>query len=136
MSRIRTYSEMIQFDTFLERFEYLELKGSVGETVFGFNRHVNQDFYASNYWAEARQFVILRDEGNDLAHPDHPIAERPIVHHITPMTVDDILRGESWIIDPEYLITTTHNTHNAIHYGRKQLITPTVPRTPGDTKLW
>lgn len=136
MSRFLTYSELMAYSAFEERFDYLELKGTVGETVFGYNRHVNQSFYDSREWNDVRNFVIVRDNGCDLAHPDHVIAERPIVHHINPMSVNDIIEGESWIIDPEFLITTTHNTHNAIHYGKNQLITPTIPRSPGDTKLW
>lgn len=135
--RIRTYSELRRLDTFEERFEYLSLKGMVGESTFGFDRYINQQFYTSKQWRDVRQAVIARDVGCDLGVEGYEIFAKILIHHINPMTVEDIAHGDSSILDPEFLITTTHNTHNAIHYGDASLLPkPLVERRPGDTRLW
>jgi hypothetical protein len=133
----KTYSELRWLTTFDERFQYLLLGGQVGRSTFGFDRYINQKFYASRQWKTARDQVIVRDNGCDLGVPGYEIHTGILIHHINPVSVDDILHGEDWIFNPEYLITTTHNTHNAIHYGTDKLIPKTVvARSPGDTKLW
>ena len=113
----RSYSEMQRFHTFEERFDYLSLKGSVGTATFGFERWMNQDFYRSTEWRHLRQKIILRDNGMDLGVDGFEIVERILIHHINPMTPDDFSNGHPSMVDPENLITTTHVTHNAIHYG-------------------
>jgi hypothetical protein len=134
---IRSYSELRRFNTFNERFEYLKLNSHLGETTFGFDRRINQDFYASYEWKRARDAVILRDNGCDLGIEGYEINTEILIHHVNQMTIDDIVHGEEWIIDPEYLITTTKMTHNAIHYGQQNPYPPTVlSRNPNDTKLW
>lgn len=134
---IRTYSELTRYDDFLERFRYLVLPGSVGVKTFGFDRHVNQHFYRSTEWRQVRQHVIARDLGCDLGVPDYEIYDRILIHHMNPMTANDIVDGNASIIDPEFLICVTHKTHNAIHFGdESQLPRLTVERAPGDTKLW
>jgi len=133
----RTFSELIQFSTFEERYRYLQLRGEVGFSTFGFDRYMNQQFYRSREWRQVRQFVINRDQGCDLAVEGYEIFDRIYIHHMNPMTVDDIKHGNEDILDPEFLISTTHNTHNAIHYGDESLLPQVfVPRSPGDTKLW
>lgn len=137
--RIRTYSELRLIDSFMERYEYLKLKGVVGEPTFGYERYHNQRFYTSRQWKQVRDYVITRDFGNDLGADGYEIhnSERIIIHHMNPMTPDNIIHGDADILDPEYLITTTHKTHNAIHYGDASLLTQVlVERRPGDTKLW
>lgn len=137
MTVTRSYSELSRLDTFEERFEYLKLSGGVGRETFGFDRHINQRFYLSREWQDVRRHVLLRDEGCDLGILGYEIHVGPLIHHMNPMSVDDILHGEDWILDPEYLITTTHNTHNAIHYGGIDPYPKVVTqRTPGDTRLW
>jgi hypothetical protein len=134
---IRTYSELIQFETFEERYQYLALKGFVGSSTFGFDRYINQQFYTSRQWKQIRHHVIARDQGCDLGVEGYEIFNRLVIHHMNPMGPDDIARGESHILDPEVLITTTHRTHNAIHFGDERLIAkPPVERRSGDTKLW
>jgi hypothetical protein len=133
----RTYSELQRLQTFEERFEYLSLKGRVGESTFGFERYLNQRFYTSKEWRDVRQEVIARDEGLDLAIPGYEIYDKIIVHHMNPMTVENIEHSDSDILNPEFLIATTLRTHNAIHYGdASKLARPLVDRRPGDTKLW
>lgn len=135
--RIRTYSELRRLPTFDERFDYLVLRGEVGVATFGFDRWVNQQFYQSRQWQYVRNHVVFRDGACDLGVPGHEIYVRLLVHHMNPVTAEDLQRGEEWILDPEYLITTTHRTHNAIHYGDASLVSrPPVERRPGDTKLW
>ena len=137
MTRIRRYSELKQFETFDDRYAYLQLGGHVGHETFGFDRHLNQQFYASWEWKRVRGFVIVRDNGCDLGVPGYEIHSDILIHHLNPMVSDDIIHGEEWILDPEYLVTTTQRTHNAIHYGDASLLPkPIVARTPGDTKLW
>lgn len=134
---IKTYSDLSRFNTFNERFAYLKLDGSVGHATFGFDRHVNQRFYASREWKQVRDHVILRDNGCDLGIRDYEIHVDLLVHHINPMVQDDIIHGESWIIDPEFLITTCKETHNAIHYGGERNLPRVVTeRQPNDTRLW
>jgi hypothetical protein len=135
--RVRSYSDLKRFDTFFERFEYLSLRGQVGGRTFGFDRWLNQRFYASPLWTQARDVVIMRDLGCDLGIPGREIHVELLVHHMNPITRRDITNGEEWILDPEYLITTCHRTHNAIHYGDASLLPQlVVDRTPGDTRLW
>lgn len=137
MTRVRTYSEMRQFDMFEDRFDYLKLEGIVGRATFGFDRHVNQHFYRSREWKDVRRHVILRDDGCDLGVQGYEIQGAPLVHHLNPINVDDIVDSMDWILDPDFLITTSHETHNAIHYGDRSLLrVPFKERTPGDTKLW
>lgn len=134
---IRSYSELAQIPTFEERYRYLALRGRVGEATFGFDRHMNQMFYTSRQWKQVRHYVIARDNGCDLGIDGYEIHSRLYIHHMNPMQVSDIVHGEDSILDPEYLITTTHQTHNAIHYGdEKQLPRQFVDRRSGDTKLW
>lgn len=135
--RIRTFSELRRLNSFEERFEYLKLGGEVGKSTFGFDRWINQSFYTSTQWKHVRNIVIARDEGLDLACPGYEIYDRIYIHHMNPMTVDEIKHGDRDILNPEYLISTTHRTHNAIHYGdARLLVKPPVERRPGDTKLW
>lgn len=136
-TRIRTYSELSKFSTFEERYRYLALQGGVGESTFGFDRYINQMFYASAEWKRIRHHVIARDLGCDLGVEGYEIHDRVYVHHMNPMEPDDIFEGNRSILDPEFLITCTHRTHNAIHYGdERQLPRPLVERRPNDTKLW
>lgn len=135
--RIRTYSELRRLNTFTERYDYLRLKGVVGEPTFGYERYHNQRFYTSRQWKIVRDHVISRDLGLDLGAEGFVIHDRIIIHHMNPMTPEDIIHGDESILDPEFLITTTHKTHNAIHYGDASLLTQVlIERRPGDTKLW
>ena len=137
MTKIRSYSELKKLKTFDERFEYLRLKGDVGRSTFGFDRYVNQKFYTSYEWKRIRNLIILRDDGCDLGIPGYEIHGAILIHHINPMIVDDIIHGEDWIFNQEYLITTTQKTHNAIHYGNYSNLPKVVTtRNPKDTKLW
>ena len=134
---IRSYSELVRLNTFEERYEYLKLKGSVGKSTFGFDRYINQQFYRSAQWKSIRNHVIARDQGLDLAFEGYEIYDRIIIHHMNPMSVEDIEHGDDDILNPEFLICTTHKTHNAIHYGDKNLLAlPFVERNANDTKLW
>lgn len=134
---IRTYSELIMCNTFEEKFNYLKLNGNVGKETFGFDRYLNQRFYRSYEWKNARKIVIARDNGGDLGDIDQPISGRILVHHMNPISASDLDSGLDFIIDPEYLISVSHNTHNAIHYGDSELLPKKyIPRSPGDTKLW
>lgn len=134
---IRTYSELSRLKSFEERFEYLRLHGAVGRTTFGFDRYINQKFYKSFEWKQARDYVIVRDNGCDLGVNGYEIESGALIHHINPMGIKDVIHGQDWIIDPEYLITTTQRTHNAIHYSDVSLLPKVVvAREKGDTKLW
>lgn len=134
---IRTYSELIKIPTFKERFEYLRLDGTVGEETFGFDRYLNQIFYKSPEWKAARDFVIIRDQGCDLAMEGHEIFGRILVHHMNPIRIEDIVNRSKYLLDPEYLICTIKNTHDAIHYGDGSLlITGPIERTKNDTCPW
>lgn len=133
----KSYLELRTLETFEERFEYLSLQGVVGHSTFGFDRWMNQRFYTSREWRDLRHHVIARDNGADLGIEGHEIYSRPIIHHLNPMSPDDIIHGSDDILDPNNLITTTHDTHNAIHYGDASLLRrPFVERRRGDTKLW
>ena len=137
MTMIRRYSELRHIPTFEERFEYLKLNGSVGRETFGFDRYINQRFYTSKEWRDIRHYVIARDLGLDLGAEGYEINSRILIHHMNPIVVDDILHKNDDILDPEFLITTCHNTHNAIHYGDSSLLPkPLIERSRGDTKLW
>lgn len=134
---IRCYRELRRLETFEERYRYLKLAGQVGAAMFGFNRHFNQTFYQSKRWQSARSKVILRDGGCDLGIEDREIGKGLVIHHMNPITLEDILEDRDWIYDPEYLICVSDRTHKAIHYGDESLlILPPIERTPGDTKLW
>lgn len=133
----RSYSELIQIDSFEDRFRYLTLQGQVGRSTFGFDRWLNQQFYTSRDWKRTRRDVIARDMGCDLAMEGYEIYDRIVIHHMNPLTVDDLVEGDDDALNPEFLISTTHNTHNAIHYGDERLLPKAhVSRRPGDTKLW
>lgn len=133
----RSYPELLTLHTFKERFEYLSLKARIGAETFGFERWMNQTFYRSKEWRDLRHEIIARDEGRDLGMPGYDIHERVIIHHIIPMTVEDLEGDNPLCVDPDNLITTTHNTHNAIHWGDASLLrVAPVERRPGDTTLW
>lgn len=134
---IRTYSELITLPTFEERYQYLRLNGRVGEETFGFDRWLNQKFYKDPEWLRIRDEVIIRDNGCDLAIPDREIYSRILIHHMNPITKDDILQRSKYLLDPEYLICTIKNTHDAIHYGDENLLVKgPVERKPNDTCPW
>lgn len=134
---IRTYSELITLPTFEERFQYLKLNGRVGEETFGFDRYLNQMLYTSSEWRRVRNQVIVRDNGCDLGIQDREIHGLILVHHMNPIDVDDILYRMDYVLNPEYLISTVKNTHNAIHYGDERLlVTEPIERSPNDTCPW
>ena len=135
---MKTYSECISLPTFEERFEYLKLSGGVGMETFGSSRYLNQIFYGTPEWKRVRRDVIARDLGCDLAHEDRPINTKIYVHHINPITVDDILQRRDFLFDPENLISISFNTHNAVHYGDASLLIPSKPieRKPFDQAPW
>lgn len=134
---IRTYSELKKLTSFKERFQYLKLNGSVGADTFGFDRYINQNFYRSRDWKKIRDLVIVRDNGCDLGVDGYEIHGRIYVHHMNPLLLKDIVDRTEFLLDPEYLICTTHDTHNAIHYGdEKILITEPIERTKNDTCPW
>lgn len=134
---IRTYSDLIQLPTFEERFRYLQLNSSVGKETFGFDRYLNQNFYRSAEWKRIRNKVIIRDNGCDLGIEDRLIYGRVIIHHMNPVTDRDIVDLTSFLLNPEYLICVSHNTHNAIHYGNEDLLMKgPVIRTKNDTCPW
>lgn len=134
---IRTYSELSRLKTYEERYNYLRLLGTPGRETFGFARRVNQAFYQSKEWKKARRLVIARDLGFDMGFEGYPAGPGAIVHHMNPLIEEDILSGDPAILDPEFLITVSHNTHNAIHYGSFDLLPqPVIERTPGDTTPW
>lgn len=135
--RIRSYSEMLQFDTFRERFEYLKLGNGVAQETFGSERYLNQEFYRSHEWRTARRDAIARDYGCDLAVGGYEAFGRILVHHINPIDAEDIRIGSNLLFDPNNLVTVTHETHNAIHYGEFPAShLELVERSRGDTKLW
>ncbi len=135
--KIRTYSELIRLNTFEERFRYLQLKGMVGKETFGFDRYLNQILYRSQKWIRTRDEVIIRDNGCDLAMDGYEIRGRIIVHHMNPITIKDIELESEFLFDPEFLISTVHNTHNAIHYGDESLLFQApIERKQNDTCPW
>lgn len=134
---IRTYSELITMPTFRERYEYLRLQGSVGEETFGFDRYLNQIFYRSQKWKSIRDHVIIRDNGCDLGVEGFDIHGKILIHHLNPITIRDIELETDFLLNPEFLICTTHNTHNAIHYGDSNLlVAEPIIRTRNDTCPW
>lgn len=135
--RTRSYSELRRLQTFEERYDYLKLDGIVGRSTFGFDRWINQKFYKLSEWKSVRDFVIVRDNGCDLGILGFEIHHGLLVHHMNPIDAEDIKHGEEWILDPNFLITVSLRTHNAIHYGDKSLL-PKGPivRRFGDTRLW
>lgn len=134
---IRCYSELRRLSTFEERFEYLRLNGMIGKDTFGFDRVFNQMFYQSKEWKYVRNEVIIRDNGCDLGMEGYEIHGRILIHHMNPIRLEDIQNSTEFLMNPEYLITTVHTTHNAIHYGDASLI-PKAPveRRPFDTCPW
>lgn len=134
----RTYRHLLTLPTFEERFKYLRLDGKVGKETFGFDRYFNQKFYRSIEWKQIRNFVIARDQGCDLAIFDRQIFGRVYVHHMNPISLDDIKDATEYLLNAEYLVCVSKETHDAIHYGDGSLLMATKPleRTPGDTKLW
>lgn len=137
IERIRSYSEIITIDNFLDRFNYLKLGGSVGVETFGFDRYINQRFYTSREWMRVRDFVITRDFGCDLGVYGYEIYDKVYVHHMNPINANDIKMNTDILLNPEYLITTSFNTHNAIHYGDINLLDICYnERYPNDTCPW
>ena len=134
----KCYSELTQFETLVERYRYLKLGGELGASTFGFDRYLNQQFYKLKEWKIARTRVIVRDNGCDLGVPGLEIVGMVIVHHINPIMIDDVKNRNPILFDPEFLISTQLNTHNAIHYGDETLLISETPleRSPNDTKLW
>lgn len=134
----KTYSECISLPTFEERFEYLKLKGIVADMTFGGHRHLNQVLYSSPEWRRVRRDVIARDNGCDLAHADRPIFKQIYIHHINPITIEDIEKRSEKIFDMENLICVSFDTHEAIHYGDDKMLVPTKPneRRPNDQAPW
>ena len=135
---IKTYDELIKLPTFEERFEYLKIGGRVGVETFGYDRYLNQIFYKSDEWKSIRNYVITRDNGCDLGVPGREIAgNRILVHHINPITKEDILNRSEFLLDPKYLITTVKLTHDAIHYGDESLLMKDpIERSKNDTCPW
>lgn len=137
MKMIRTYSELITLPTFEERYQYLKIGGTVGEETFGFDRYLNQSFYKTKEWLRIRDHVIVRDQGCDLAMIDREIRGKILIHHMNPITKEDIVRRSKYLLDPEYLICTVKNTHDAIHYGNESLlIKAPIERQKNDTCPW
>lgn len=137
MKSIRTYSELSKLKTFKEKYDYLKLGGNVGEETFGFDRYLNQMLYKSEEWKHIRNYVITRDNGCDLGDPDHKIIDGVVlVHHMNPITKNDIINKSDIVFNPEYLITTIKKTHDAIHYGDDYLIEDYVERSQYDTCPW
>ena len=134
---IKTYSELITIPTFEERFEYLQLKGSVGKDTFGYDRHLNQVLYRSPEWKRLRNKIIIRDCGCDLACEGYDIHSKVLIHHLNPITVEDVIARSRKVFDPNNLVCVSHNTHNAIHYGDVDLlVTGPIIRTKNDTCPW
>jgi len=138
MKVIRTYSELSELQTYEERFEYLSLNGRVGEDTFGFDRYLNQQLYKSKEWKSIRDEVIIRDNGCDLGMEDYDIFGTIHVHHMNPLTSDDIINSTEYLLNPEYLICVSIDTHNAIHYGTKDYVNKNklVTRKPNDHCPW
>lgn len=135
--RIKTYSDMIRYSSFEERYGYLRMGGMVGSSTFGHSRYLNQSFYNSRLWRSTRDGLIIRDNGCDLGIPDYQINDKIIIHHMNPITEEDIETLSAFLLDPEFLICVSGNTHNAIHFGDAGLL-PTLPveRTLHDTSPW
>lgn len=133
---IKRYSEVIRIPSFIERLKYLQLDGMVGHATFGGHRYLNQLLYRDSLWKKTRREVILRDDGCDLAHEDYSIPNQIYVHHINPITIEDILERRSCVFDLENLICTSFNTHQDIHYGKEVLCREPILRKPNDTSPW
>lgn len=134
---IRTYRQLRSYNTIEERYEYLKLRGEVAARTFGSERWINQNFYRSREWKSVRDQVIIRDNGCDLGVDGFDLRDKILIHHMNPMTVEHISMGDDDILNPEFLISVSHMTHNAIHYGSSNLLPKQlVDRTPGDTRLW
>lgn len=132
-----TYSELISIPSFEERFKYCRLNSAVGIETFGFDRYLNQALYTSSKWKSLRNQIIIRDNGCDLASPDYPIMRRVLIHHLNPISEQDVLNESSIIYDPENLICVSHDTHNAIHYGTEEVLSKApIERLPNDTCPW
>lgn len=138
MTRDRTYTELLRLQTFDERFKYLMLKGRVGIETFGYDRYLNQALYRSPDWKRVRDQIIIRDNGCDLGLEDYPISGNVLIHHMNPITIDDVLNSDSDIFNPEYLICVSHKTHNALHYGYEEYpdSLKLTERKPNDTIPW
>lgn len=137
MSMIRTYEHLSTLPTFKERFNYLKLDGLVGHQTFGFDRYINQRFYQSAEWKRLRDAIIIRDGGCDLGCPEYRIYGRVLIHHLNPVTVRDFTERSELLLNPDYLVCVSHETHNAIHYGDiRQLSEAVAIRVQGDTCPW
>lgn len=135
---IKTYTELSKIPSFIERYRYLKLQGSVGTDTFGYDRYLNQQFYKSKEWKRVRDEVIIRDNGCDLGADDRDINTRIFIHHMNPISKRDIMESSEYLLDPEYLICVSKQTHDAIHYGDEQLlyVNEVIERTPNDTCPW
>lgn len=134
---IRNYKELSRLHTYEERYQYLKLAGKVGQETFGIDRYLNQRFYTSYEWRQVRRYVIARDHGCDLGLEDLEIHDKIYIHHMNPILLEDILEGNIDILNPEFLICTTYNTHLAIHFGDERLLTSKpIERKPFDTCPW
>ena len=134
---VRTYSEMCKFDSFKDRFKYLQLNGDIGEETFGYDRYLNQKFYQSAEWKRLRDKIIIRDDGCDLAVPGHILYDEIVIHHMNPLRVSDIRNISDILMNPEYLVCVSKRTHNAIHYGDETLlIDDPIERKANDTCPW
>lgn len=137
MKSIKTYSELVKLPTFSERFQYAKLDGVVGKATFGYDRYLNQFLYRSKEWRKFRNDIIIRDEGCDLAFPDREINDRIIIHHLNPITMEDIIQKHACVFDPDNVVCVGHMTHEAIHYGDEDLLPkPPIIRKPNDTCPW
>lgn len=137
-NKVRKYSELMSLSSFEDRFYYLKLNSKVGISTFGFDRYINQKFYSSVEWKKIRDIVIMRDNGCDLAHLEYPIYSKIFIHHMNPLTIQDIHENTEYLLNPEYLISVSLNTHNAIHYGSDDYISSKIitERSPFDTCPW
>ena len=135
---IKTYTELSKIPSFIERYRYLKLQGSVGTDTFGYDRYLNQQFYKSKEWKRVRDEVIIRDNGCDLGVDDRDINTRIFIHHMNPISKRDIMESSEYLLDPEYLICVSKQTHDAIHYGDEQLlyVNEVIERSPNDTCPW
>ena len=135
--KIRTYSELIAFSTFEERFRYLKLTACVGDETFGFDRYLNQQFYHSAEWKSLRNEIIIRDNACDLGISDRELNKRIIIHHMNPITKNDLIHQTDYLLNPEYLICVSHKTHQAIHYGDESILDDgVIERSKNDTCPW
>lgn len=134
--KIKSYDELIQLKTYDERLSYLMLNGKIGDNTFGFDRFINQKFYSSYEWKRIRNFIIERDNGCNMGLKDYPIFDKILIHHMNPLTQNDIINSTDFLLNPNYLICVDLYTHNIIHYGFEYKKQITIERRPGDTKLW